>query len=121
MADPACPCSSVAVPVRVTGTRSPSYGPARSGAPGATASPGFLHGNSVAPAATGIVLAGWRPTLGRGGVLQKTNEDIMYERLYKTESQLVDAFFRLDQLIPGQIASVQAKVNSLVVGTEMCS
>ena len=24
-------------------------------------------------AATGIVLAGWRPTLGRGGVLQKTN------------------------------------------------
>ena len=39
----------------------------------------------------------------------------MYERLYKTESQLVDAFFRLDQLIPGQIASVHAKVNSVVV------
>ena len=48
-------------------------------------------------------------------VLQKTNEDIMYERLYKTESQLVDAFFRLDQLIPGQIASVQAKVLHLGV------
>ena len=39
----------------------------------------------------------------------------MYERLYKTESQLIDAFFRLDQLIPGQIASVQAKLNSILV------
>lgn len=48
-------------------------------------------------------------------VLTKTNEDLMYERLFKVESQLVDAFFRLDQLIPGQIASAQAKVNSLVV------
>ena len=48
-------------------------------------------------------------------VLTKTNEDLMYERLYKVESQLIDAFFRLDQLIPGQIASVHAKVNSVVV------
>ena len=62
MADPACPCSSVAVPVRVTGTRSPSYGPARSGAPGATAQ------RKCGPSGARPRRLGWSPAVEQGEV-----------------------------------------------------